>query len=219
MTGYYPIMLKLERQRIAVIGGGSIAARKVNGLLASGASSIQVIAPHLCEELQRLLESGRIGWVAKHAELDTLRDYTLVFAATSDVQLNARISIEAMKYDILVCNVSDGQQGSFLTPAVARHGELITAVSSAGVSPSLARHMKQELESNFLPKYEKALRLMKQLREKVLQSKLTEQQRQRLLRLAANEASDVEEAQVEQWAAALLDRIVLDEGEDTEDGS
>lgn len=78
MTAYYPIMLKLSDQRIAVIGGGSIAARKIVGLLENGASHVRVIAPQLIEPLQLLADDGQIEWHAQVYEPTVLRMATLV---------------------------------------------------------------------------------------------------------------------------------------------
>lgn len=219
MAAYYPIMLKLDMQRIVVIGGGSIAAKKIAGLLESGASDVCVIAPQLSNRLQPLADSSQIQWYKACYEPHMLQSAALVFAATDDVQLNEQISKDAMKYDILVCNVSDGQQGSFMTPAIARSGELVAALSSAGSSPSLVKVMKEELEQQYLPRYANAQQLMKQLRAEVIGSTLDADQRKRLLSIAAKEALHVDEQRYEAWRASLYNRIVLDEGEVTEDGS
>jgi len=219
MTAYYPLMLKLSDQRIAVIGGGSIAARKITGLLESGASHVRVIAPQLIEPLQLHVDNGQIEWHAECYEPIMLRTATLVFAATDDAKLNDQISKDAMKCDILVCNVSDGHQGNFITPAIARSGELIAAISSAGSSPSLVKVMKQELEQHFLPRFANAQQVMKQLRDEVLRSSLNAAQRKRLLSIATDEVLQMDSHQYEEWYASLYDRIVLDEGEETENGS
>lgn len=219
MAAYYPIMLKLNHQRIVVVGGGGIATKKITGLLDSGATDVCVIAPQLDDALQQLVGNGHIQWLEGYYEPDALQSATLVFAATDDPQLNEQISKDAMKYDILVCNVSDGQQGSFITPAIARSGGLVAALSSAGSSPSLVKVMKQELEQRYLPRYENAQQLMKQLRAEVLNSNLNAAERKRLLSIAAKEVLHIEKLQYEEWQASLYNKIVLGEGEDTEDGS
>lgn len=127
--------------------------------------------------LQLLADRKEIQWLDQRYEPHLLEAATLVFAATDDAQLNEQISNDAKKYDILVCNVSEGQQGSFITPAIARSGELTAAISSAGSSPSLVKMMKQELEQHYLPRYANAQQLMKQLRAQVLRSNLSAEQR------------------------------------------
>ncbi len=42
----YPIMMNLEGKRVVVVGGGSVAARKVSSLLESGAVPA-IISPEL----------------------------------------------------------------------------------------------------------------------------------------------------------------------------
>lgn len=216
MEEVYPIMLRLGRQRVVVVGGGSIAARKVNGLLQGGAQSVTVIAPQLCEKLQQLADKGSICWQAKRYEKSLLESAGLVFAATDDRRLNEQISNDALNCDILVCNVSDGEQGSFITPAVARSNELTVAISSGGSSPALVKHMKRELEHNYLPHYDQAQQLLKRLRADVLRTDMNARQRQHLLSLAVSEAVEAAEQPYETWYASLYNRTVQVEGEDAE---
>lgn len=219
MDAVYPIMLRLGRQRVVVVGGGSIAARKVNGLLKGGAQSVTVIAPQLCGTLQQLADEGSIRWQAKRYEKSVLEQAGLVFAATDDRQLNVQISNDALNCDILVCNVSDGEQGSFITPAVARSNELTLAISSGGSSPALVKHLKRELEHNYLQRYDQALQLLKRLRADVLRTDMNVRQRQHLLSLAVSEAVEAAEQPYEAWYASLYNRTVQVEGEDAENES
>lgn len=188
-AAYYPVMLKLDSQRTMVVGGGNIAARKVRGLLEGGAQSLMVVAPHLCESLQQLAEQNCIIWLNQRYEASVLQQATLVFAATDQHELNEQISCEALACGILVCNASSGEQGSFITPAIARGGELTVAISSGGGSPGLAKRLKQELELHYLPRYERAGQLLKRLRADVLASgSLNARQRQYMLEQAVVEA-------------------------------
>lgn len=214
-NGYYPIMLKLTNQRVVVVGGGSIAARKVQGLLGSGANDVTVVAPLLNAELQQLAEEGKLTWVNDSYDRKFIQSAALVFAATDDKAINERISNDALACDILVCNVSDGEQGSFITPAIARHNGLTVAISSGGSSPSLIKHMKNELQQQYLPRYEQAQRLLERLRSDVLASELNSKQRQQLMELATADA--LAEAEIthsyEQWIEGLYSRTVQTEGE------
>src|SRR5262245_48184487 len=47
----YPVFLKLEGLPVAVIGGGTVAASKLDGLLAAGAH-VTVIAPHVLDSIR-----------------------------------------------------------------------------------------------------------------------------------------------------------------------
>ncbi|MDH5299154.1 MAG: bifunctional precorrin-2 dehydrogenase/sirohydrochlorin ferrochelatase, partial [Desulfobulbaceae bacterium] len=58
---YYPICLDITGRPCIVIGGGRVAARKVQGLLAHNAR-VTVISPELNAELASLRDSGRLAW-------------------------------------------------------------------------------------------------------------------------------------------------------------
>ena len=53
----YPVVLRLSGKRVLVVGGGAVAARKVEGLLAAGAA-VTVVAPAVVAELR---DAGRAG--------------------------------------------------------------------------------------------------------------------------------------------------------------
>jgi precorrin-2 dehydrogenase/sirohydrochlorin ferrochelatase len=218
-NNYYPIMIKLSYQRIMIVGGGNIAARKVQSLLEAGAQSVTVVAPQLCPALQQHVALGSIVWLNCSYKDSILKSATLIFAATDDVKLNEQISNDALACDILICNVSDGKQGNFITPAVARHKGLTAAISSGGSSPTLVKYIKSELEQHYLPRYEQAQQLLEQLRNDVVSSTLNAKQRQYLLTLAVAEAVTGHTGSYEQWYQDLINRTVQVEGEDIKHGN
>ena len=83
----YPISLHLQGKKCIVFGAGTIAQRRVQGLLQAGAV-VTVVAPEskpICwEHIALTYLQGRY-----HPEL--LTDFFLVFAATNDPVINAQI--------------------------------------------------------------------------------------------------------------------------------
>lgn len=70
----------------------------------------------------------------------------LVVAATDDREANAAIASHARLKGILVNAVDDPTACDFILPAVVRQGEVVLAISTGGLSPALARWLRQELE-------------------------------------------------------------------------
>src|ERR1700736_490651 len=60
---YLPVFLQLRAQPVVVVGGGRVAARKVELLRRAGAT-ITIVAPELLEELRELAASGELQHVA-----------------------------------------------------------------------------------------------------------------------------------------------------------
>src|SRR5262245_45288654 len=52
LTEMYPVVLKLHGRRVVLVGGGKVAAGKLEGLLAAGAQ-VTVVAPEIRPELAR----------------------------------------------------------------------------------------------------------------------------------------------------------------------
>ncbi len=146
----YPIFLKLENVPCLVVGGGAVAARKVRGLLASGAR-VTVVSPEAAEELAALARAGRIEWRRRAFAPGDLEGFRLAIAATNRPEVNSRVYEEALASGGLVNAVDDPQHSSFFVPSVVRRGLLTLAISTSGAVPYLARRLREHLEGRFYP--------------------------------------------------------------------
>jgi precorrin-2 dehydrogenase/sirohydrochlorin ferrochelatase len=136
---HYPLFLSLTNQPVVVIGGGTVAKRKIRSLLASRAL-VTVISPHATR-----LPKG-VRWLRRRYRHGDLRGACLVVAATDDQSVNERVCGEAKKRKLLVNCVAPPSAGNFIVPAVARRGGLTIAVSTGGVNPALAKRLRRDLE-------------------------------------------------------------------------
>lgn len=134
----YPIFLtRMTGVPVVVVGGGVVAARKVQGLLAVEAA-VTVIAPELGEELAGVA-ADRFCWQRRPYQPGDLTGARLAFAATDDRRVNAQVAAEAAQRNIL-CNVADDPAaGDFHVPAVLRptgaEAGMVIAIGSGGQSP------------------------------------------------------------------------------------
>ena len=140
-------MLQLEGRTCVIVGGGTVAARKVYALLAAGAQ-VTVISPVLHPTLADLAQAGKIsvqqvtyvsGMVASMRPL-------LVFAATDDPVINQQIAEEARSVGALVDVVDEQGDRDFTNMATVQRGLITLAISTGGSSPALAAHVKQQIE-------------------------------------------------------------------------
>src|SRR4051794_5883463 len=125
---YYPIFLDLRQRRCAVIGGGAVAARKVEALLVAKAD-ITVISAHVNEELRRHVAQGSVRHVAHNYAAGDLNGYHLAFVATDDRVINGEIFRDARQRGIWVNCADDPGHCDFILPAVIHREELDIAVS------------------------------------------------------------------------------------------
>ncbi len=150
--GYYPVFIDLNGRRCLVIGGGPVAERKVEGLLAAGAS-VTVISPALNARLDRLASEGRIRYVGRDYAPGDLAGYQLAFVATDDGLVSPAVAREGQAGGVWVNAADDPAWCDFILPAVVRRGALVVAVSTGGASPALTRAIRDELEAYFTADY------------------------------------------------------------------
>jgi len=104
--GYYPVFLEMKDRRCVVIGGGAVAERKVEGLVAAGAN-VTVISPGMTDGLKELLKQGAIRHVAREYQAGDRAGYDLFFVATDSSEINAVVFNEARSLRIWVNSADD----------------------------------------------------------------------------------------------------------------
>jgi len=143
---HFPIFLTLKNRLCLVIGGGSVATRKVKNLLSAGAT-VKVISPQLSDDLQQQTNDKHISYLAKDFEPSDLDNCFIVFAATDNAETNAEIARLADASNTPV-NVADNPElCSFIVPSVLDRSPVTIAVSTGGASPVLARQLRMKLET------------------------------------------------------------------------
>ncbi len=149
---YLPITLELQGQKCLIVGGGEIAARKLKTLLKANAdvsllslvfsgAVIDIIKQFDAEARTQLIEQDIV-----HLDSISLNTYRLVIAATDNPMLNRALSVECHKKDILINVVDSLKLSSFLLPAIIDRNPLQIAISTVGVSPLLARKIREKIE-------------------------------------------------------------------------
>ncbi|MFN0245841.1 MAG: bifunctional precorrin-2 dehydrogenase/sirohydrochlorin ferrochelatase, partial [Kofleriaceae bacterium] len=138
----YPAFLKLDGLRVVVVGGGPVAAGKLDGLVAAGARVV-VIAPYICDEIRA--RADLVTFVAathepsRHHTLDVPRGRILlvergflspdldgarwvVAAAPPDV--NQQVAAAATARGLFVNAVDDTAAATAYLGGVVRRGEV-----------------------------------------------------------------------------------------------
>jgi precorrin-2 dehydrogenase len=168
MNTYYPVYIELRDQPCVVIGGGKIAEGKVEGLLAVQAN-VTVIAPELTSHLQQLVEQKQITYLARKYQPDDLAGAFMVICATDQAEINHQVWQEASSNHQLVNVVDDTPRCNFIAPSILRKGDLTIAISTSGKAPALAVRLKERLQRELGPEYERFLELAGELREPLAQ--------------------------------------------------
>jgi len=141
----YPLFADLKGLPVLVVGGGSVARRKVAALREAGAQ-VRVGAPQLEAELARLAQGGEVTWLCGEYEAGWLDEMWLVVAATGERAINARVAADAAVRRILANVVDDAELSRFHVPAIIDRAPLTVAISTAGAAPALASRVREALE-------------------------------------------------------------------------
>ncbi len=184
----YPIALThLHRARCVVVGGGTVATRKVAALLESGAQ-VTVIGPTLDAQLAAWRDANRLTHIERPYESGDLAGATLAFTATSDSQVNQAVAAEARARGILINIADDPDASDFYTLPVVQRGPVQIAVSTGGESPALAALIRRTLESLIGPEYGVLAERLGALRREIDHALPPESRARLWRRLASDEA-------------------------------
>jgi uroporphyrin-III C-methyltransferase / precorrin-2 dehydrogenase / sirohydrochlorin ferrochelatase len=139
-TELFPAFLKLAGRRVVVVGGGPVAASKLDALLAAGAD-VTVVAPEIVDEIaERRVRIERREFV----ETDLDGAWYVVAAAPPDV--NRRVAAAAEARRLFVNAVDDPAHASVYLGGVVRKGGVTLAISTAGRAPALAGLLREGIE-------------------------------------------------------------------------
>ena len=164
----YPIFLELSGRRVVVIGGGMVAVRKAQSLLAAGARLV-VVAPRIDKMMTALCKSKNAELIKSKYSKEYLAEAVLAIAATNNHQLNKQIYKDCQALEVL-CNVVDVPElCDFYVPAVVKRGDLQIAVGTEGNCPAYAGHIRKKLEKIFTEEHGQFLAELQMIRKKIIE--------------------------------------------------
>ncbi|MYC75734.1 bifunctional precorrin-2 dehydrogenase/sirohydrochlorin ferrochelatase [Candidatus Poribacteria bacterium] len=144
---FYPAHINLQDKKCLVVGGGTVAERKVVAMLLSG-GDVTVISPNATELLTLLADIGTIRWHKRQLKAGDTNGFFLVCAATDFTDINAAVFTEAHeKHKIRLVNVVDViPQCTFAAASVVTDGEILLSISTSGKSPATSRRIREYFE-------------------------------------------------------------------------
>jgi len=144
----FPVSIKLKNTKCLVIGGGSVAERKVKSLL-NARAEVTVISPDLSDHLSALYYNNRIKWINREYRKNDIKDHFIVIAATNNKEVNNIIYHEAKEKRVLINCADDPDNCNFFMPAIIQRGDMQFTISSEGKVPYLTKELKEYFEKIF----------------------------------------------------------------------
>lgn len=173
---YFPMFIDLKDRPCLIVGGGAVAARKVEKLLPYG-PALTVVAPEFCPELEAM--SG-VTLCRRELLLNDLNGNVLVIAATDDAELNQAVSRLCKQQNTPVNVVDDKEACSFLFPCLVQKGELSVGISTGGASPTGAVWLKDQVTDLIPAHFDEILDFLDSMRPWLKNSVESEEDRARL---------------------------------------
>lgn len=166
MNNLFPVFLKLEHLHSLIVGGGYVAHEKLTAILANSPQSrITLVAPEIRESIREIaLENPRLTLENRDFAPEDLEEKDLIFVATNVPQLNRAIKALASERHLLV-NVADTpDQCDFYLSSVVQKGNLKLGISTNGLSPTLAKRLREVLSDAIPDNLETAMHQLNELR-------------------------------------------------------
>ena len=145
----YPLSLRLEGRRAVVVGGGSVALRRVAGLRDAGAEVV-VVAPRLTPALADLSDRGLITADRRGYQPGDLDGAWLVLACTDQPEVNEAVAADAERRHLWCARADDAAASPAWVPAVGRAGAVTVAVN-AGRDPRRAAELRDRFVDSIGP--------------------------------------------------------------------
>jgi len=185
MSHLFPIFINLVNKNCLIIGGGSVAERKVADLLNYDANII-LVSPRVGDKIKSWADEGLICWRNREFAINDLDNVFMVFVATNDNNINQEIVKQCRSRGILVNAVDDPPNCDFFVPAVVRRNSLVLAISTEGKSPMFARKLRMHLEELIGEEYGQFVDMLGEQRQHIKQTIPDIKIRQRVFRALVN---------------------------------
>lgn len=161
--GYFPFFMEVEGKEGLIVGGGRVAAHKIEKMKPFGARLI-VVAPYLADGLKA---DPTLTLLERSFQDSDVEGKSFVIAATDDEALNEHISALCREKKILVNVVDDQEKCSFIFPSLVKEGKFCAGISTEGASPMTAAYYRSSLAAALPENMEEILDVLFMFREPV----------------------------------------------------
>jgi len=140
MRELLPLFVHLDGRRVLLVGGGPVAAAKLQQLRAVGAA-VLVVAPQVQDDM---VQPGVTIERRAFRPADLENAWLVVAAATPDV--NREVAAAAESRRVFVNAVDDPPNATAYLSGVVRRDAVTLAISTSGEAPALAGLLREALD-------------------------------------------------------------------------
>ncbi|RIP37337.1 bifunctional precorrin-2 dehydrogenase/sirohydrochlorin ferrochelatase [Staphylococcus gallinarum] len=140
----YTMQVNLVDKHVVIIGGGSVAYRKIQQLINQDVRAITIISKQFLPEFFALVHPN-LRIITKCYDANDIKDANLIIAATNDKVVNNQISQDAT-LNQWVNNVSDKRDSDFYNVSIFTVDDVTVQISSEGTNYSKVKTMTSEIK-------------------------------------------------------------------------
>lgn len=160
---YFPFFADLEGKKGLIIGGGTVALRKIEKLLPYG-PELTVAAPEILPSIAAL---PGLTLCRREFQAADLTGMSFVIAAASDREANRRAAVLCKARNIPVNAADDPEACTFYFPALVKRGPLTIGISTGGASPAAAAYLREQIAAALPDHLEEILEYLARIRPAV----------------------------------------------------
>lgn len=141
---YFPMFVSLAGKKVLIVGGGRVAARRVETLL-EFSCAITVIAPQAEERIVRWQQEGRLTWERRIFHPEDVNGAFFVIAAADDRTVNDSVAAYCKAERIIVNHAGDKAQCDFYFPGIVKKEQVVIGVTASGSDHGLVKKITRWL--------------------------------------------------------------------------
>jgi precorrin-2 dehydrogenase/sirohydrochlorin ferrochelatase len=166
MAGFFPMFVRLSGRIVVVVGGGDLAVRTVEALVACNAE-VRVISPTPSAALSRFRGMPNVILIKRALQNGDFEDALLALAVDEDPAVNLNAARQGLEWNVLVSVADELALSDFVVPSFVHRGGLTLALHTGAPSAALARRVSEDLEAALSPEYGDFVAALERTRERL----------------------------------------------------
>lgn len=146
----FPVFMRVEGRLVVIVGGGEEALAKAR-LLVQSSAALRIVAAETEPVLAAFVSDHGLEHVAAAYAPDHIVGAAMVFAASGEATLDARVSADARRLGIAVNAVDRPELCDFFTPALVNRAPVAVAIGTEGAGPVLAQMIRARIDRMLSP--------------------------------------------------------------------
>lgn len=175
--GYFPFFIDIADRKCLIVGGGNVAARKLEKITGFGAD-ITVVSPEICSSIRNY----SVNILERRFNDTDLDGVFMVIAATNDRKLNRHIHDICTERRILVNTVDEADNCNFFFPALVHKNDITVGISTGGKCPVMAGFLRSVTDNEINDKILACADILSRYRSLVKEKLPTEKKRSKAMK-------------------------------------